>query len=195
MDIAEARTAASRALFRAIPTYVDGGTEREKTLAANWAAFDRRGLYPSIAGDATEPALRRGVLGHDRAVPLPFGPAEMLGLIGNGGEIAAAKAAGYDGLRLIVDNPVHGDRSVERRQGSAHTSDAGLSMADIVKAIALGATACSTVRSFCYGLAAAGEDGIRHVFALFRSEMLRTLRFMGCRSLDDLGPDRLRRLP
>ena len=104
MDIAEARTAASRALFRAILTYVDRGTERET---------------------------------------------EMLGLIGNGGEIAAAKAAGYDGLRLIVDNPVHGDRSVERRQGSAHTSDAGLSMADIVTAIALGATACSTVRCFC----------------------------------------------
>lgn len=65
----------------------------------------------------------------------------------------------------------------------------------IVKAIALGATACSTVRSFCYGLTAAGEEGIGHVFALLRSEMLRAQRFIGCRSLNDLGPDRLRRLP
>ena len=48
---------------------------------------------------------------------------------------------------------------------------------------------------FCYGLAAAGQDAIRHVFGLFRSEMLRTLRFMGWRSLDNLGPGGLRRLP
>lgn len=366
-DIAAVRTAARRALPPAILAYVDSGAERERTLAANQAAFDRWGLYPSIADNAAEPALRRRVLGHDLAIPLIFGPAGMLGLIGSGGEIAAtkacadagslfmlstaashsieavarcgqgprlfqislprdralatrlldrAKAAGYDGLCVTVDNPVHGHRAAERRHGLrippppwliarmalsrprwawrmarsrpgfANFADAGLSMADIVdqivapivwddlgwvrdrwngrlaakglmrpddvgraaalgyeavflsnqggrhfdcgispldilpealaeararleiivdggirsgvdivKAIALGATACSTVRPFCYGLAAAGEEGIGHVFALFRSEMLRTLRFMGCRSLDDLGPDRLRRLP
>lgn len=72
--------------------------------------------------------------------------------------------------------------------------DGGIrSGADVIKAICLGATACSTARPFCYGLAAAGAAGVRSIFDLFRAEMLRTMRFMGCRSIADLGLDRLQR--
>jgi L-lactate dehydrogenase (cytochrome) len=66
---------------------------------------------------------------------------------------------------------------------------------DIVKALALGATACSIGRPYLYGLAVAGERGVDHVLSLLRSEFMRTLLLLGVDGLDalpDYGMIRLR---
>jgi L-lactate dehydrogenase (cytochrome) len=60
---------------------------------------------------------------------------------------------------------------------------------DIVKAIALGATACMTGRPYLYGLGAAGERGVDHVIGLFREGMRRTMALVGVDRVDALGPD------
>ena len=58
---------------------------------------------------------------------------------------------------------------------------------DIVKAIALGADACSVGRAYLYGLGAAGERGVDHVLGLLRTGMERTMALTGCTSVDAIG--------
>ncbi len=60
---------------------------------------------------------------------------------------------------------------------------------DIVKAVALGATACSIGRAYLYGLAVGGERGVDHVLALLRADVERTMALIGRTSLAELGPD------
>lgn len=62
---------------------------------------------------------------------------------------------------------------------------------DVVKAIALGATAVMLGRATLYGLAAGGEGGARHALAILTAEIDRVLGQMGCRSLAEIGPQSL----
>ena len=57
---------------------------------------------------------------------------------------------------------------------------------DIVKAIALGATACTMGRSYLYGLGAAGEDGVEKALTLLTSELRRTMQLTGVRSIAEI---------
>ena len=80
-------------------------------------------------------------------------------------QIAAVRAAVGPGPDVICDGGV--------RRGS-----------DIVKALALGATACAIGRPYLYGLSAAGEVGVDKVLTLFRDELERTLALLG---VDDVA--------
>jgi L-lactate dehydrogenase (cytochrome) len=60
---------------------------------------------------------------------------------------------------------------------------------DVVKAIALGARACMAGRAFLYGLGAAGESGVDHVYRYLASGMRRTMALIGCRTVSDLSRD------
>lgn len=51
--------------------------------------------------------------------------------------------------------------------------------ADVVKALALGATACSIGRPYLYGLAAGGEAGVDRALTLLSEEFERTLTLLG----------------
>jgi 4-hydroxymandelate oxidase len=51
---------------------------------------------------------------------------------------------------------------------------------DVVKALALGATAVGIGRPVLWGLAVAGEAGVRHVLELLRAELERALVLCGC---------------
>lgn len=63
---------------------------------------------------------------------------------------------------------------------------------DIVKALALGASACMVGRAYLYGLAAAGEPGVDHALGLLSEGVQRTLALCGCPSVEDLGRDVVR---
>ena len=58
---------------------------------------------------------------------------------------------------------------------------------DIVKAICLGARAVLCGRAFAYGLAAGGEAGVALALEIFRSDLERSLKLLGCRSVDALN--------
>lgn len=62
----------------------------------------------------------------------------------------------------------------------------------VLKALALGATACSIGRPYLYGLAAAGEAGVDRALQLLRSELERDMTLAGCASIADIGPDLVR---
>jgi L-lactate dehydrogenase (cytochrome) len=60
---------------------------------------------------------------------------------------------------------------------------------DIVKAVALGASACMAGRAYLYGLGAAGERGVDHVLELFAADVRRTMALIGARTIDDVTAD------
>ena len=57
---------------------------------------------------------------------------------------------------------------------------------DIVKALCLGARAVLCGRAYAYGLAAAGEAGVVRAIEILRTDLERTLRLLGCRSVAQL---------
>lgn len=58
---------------------------------------------------------------------------------------------------------------------------------DIIKALALGATAVGIGRPYLYGLAAAGEPGVARVIALLAAELRRDLALVGCADVRKLS--------
>ena len=64
--------------------------------------------------------------------------------------------------------------------------------ADIVKALALGADLVLVGRAALYGVAAAGERGVRRSLQILKAETERVMALLGCAALDELGPQFLR---
>lgn len=59
---------------------------------------------------------------------------------------------------------------------------------DVLKALSLGARAVLAGRLPVWGLAAGGTAGAERVLELLRTEMVRTMRLMGCAAVADLNP-------
>lgn len=57
---------------------------------------------------------------------------------------------------------------------------------DVIKALALGASACLLGRAYAYGAAAYGETGVLGVLASLRAEMDTALALMGMKTIDEL---------
>lgn len=91
-------------------------------------------------------------------------------------QIAAVRDALGDGPDVICDGGV--------RRGS-----------DVVKARALGATACSIGRPYLYGLAAGGEAGVNRVLTLLGEEFERTLILAGVNDVERLKASHVRKAP
>src|SRR3954469_11549752 len=54
---------------------------------------------------------------------------------------------------------------------------------DMVKALAMGAKAVLLGRGYAYGMAAAGDAGIERAIEIFRADIIRTLKLLGCPSI------------
>jgi L-lactate dehydrogenase (cytochrome) len=133
------------------------------------------------------------------------GPLVVKGVI-SVGDARRAAGAGCDGL--MISN--HGGRQLDacvspveqlpdiREAVGPRISlivDGGVRRGvHVLKAIALGADACSIGRPYLYGLAADGERGVRRVISIFREEIERGMALMGCPELSRLTGDHLRRL-
>ena len=65
---------------------------------------------------------------------------------------------------------------------------------DIVKAVALGATAVMAGRPYLYALGAAGERGVDHLIDMFVEGMERTMALTGCQQISDITRELVRRV-
>ena len=88
--------------------------------------------------------------------------------------IAAVADALRDRLEIICDGGI--------RRGN-----------HVVKALALGANACSIGRGYLFALAAGGQGGVERALALLRAEVERTMALTGCNSVRKLGRSYVRR--
>jgi isopentenyl diphosphate isomerase/L-lactate dehydrogenase-like FMN-dependent dehydrogenase len=58
---------------------------------------------------------------------------------------------------------------------------------DIVKALCLGARAVLIGRAYAYGLGAGGGPGVARAIQILRSDLVRTLKLLGCASISELN--------
>jgi len=64
----------------------------------------------------------------------------------------------------------------------------------VLKALSLGATACSAGRPYLFGLGAGGEAGVDRALEIFRSDIERDMRILGCRNVGEVDSARIRRV-
>jgi isopentenyl diphosphate isomerase/L-lactate dehydrogenase-like FMN-dependent dehydrogenase len=102
LNFAEARAIAKRRLPRGIFEFIDRGTEDERALGANRAAFDRVKIRPYVLRGETarSPASKTGVnlFGRDYTAPIVVAPTAFAGLACFRGEIELAQAAAESGI-------------------------------------------------------------------------------------------------
>lgn len=114
----------------------------------------------------------------------------------------AAQAAALQVAGLIVSN--HGGRTLDTAPATAHALpriadavqgalpllvDGGIRRGtDVLKAMALGASAGLVGRPAVYGLAHAGAVGVAHVLRLLRDELEIAMALTGCATLDQATP-------
>lgn len=62
----------------------------------------------------------------------------------------------------------------------------------VLKALSIGAKACSGGRLYLYALAAAGQPGVERILSLLQAEIERDMKLMGATAIDQLNRDNLR---
>ncbi|MFN2470949.1 MAG: alpha-hydroxy acid oxidase [Gaiellaceae bacterium] len=122
------------------------------------------------------PVVLKGVLTAEDAELACEHGADGLVVSNHGGRQLDGVAATLDALPEVVD-AVDG-RAVVLIDGGVRRGS------DVLKALALGARAALVGRAALYGLAAAGDDGVRHVLDLLRDEMALGLALLGCPTPD-----------
>ncbi|HLT61762.1 MAG TPA: alpha-hydroxy-acid oxidizing protein, partial [Microlunatus sp.] len=63
-----------------------------------------------------------------------------------------------------------------------------MSGTDIVAAMALGANFTMVGRAYLYGLMAGGEAGVDRMIEILTSQITRTMKLLGARSVEELEP-------
>ncbi len=105
-------------------------------------------------------------------------------LSNHGGRQLDGSRAPFDQLKEILDN-VGGQIEV--------ICDGGIRRGThILKALSLGASACSGGRLYLYALAAGGYKGVIRTFENLKKELIRDMKLMGCTKISDLSRKNLR---
>lgn len=140
----------------------------------SWADVDwLRGIWPG-------PLLLKGVLHPEEAREAVDRGVDGISVSNHGGRQLDGSIASFDALPAIVD--AVGGRMPILMDGGVRRG------ADVVKALAAGATACLIGRPQLWGLAVGGMAGVRHVLDIYRREIDRTMGLIGAARIADLGP-------
>ena len=102
----------------------------------------------------------------------------------HGGRQLDGSRAPFDQLAEIVD--AVGDKIDVICEGGIQRGT------HILKALSVGAKACSGGRLYLYALAAAGQAGVERALNQYRTELERDMKLMGCTSIDQLNRSNLR---
>ncbi len=102
----------------------------------------------------------------------------------HGGRQLDGSRAPFDQLSEIVD--AVGDKIDVICEGGIQRGT------HVLKALSLGAKACSGGRLYLYALAAAGQAGVERVLNQMRNELERDMKLMGCKTVNDLSRKNLR---
>jgi len=62
----------------------------------------------------------------------------------------------------------------------------------VLKALALGATACAVGRPYLFGLGAGGEAGVDRALEILKTDIERDMRLLGCRNVAEIDSTRIR---
>jgi lactate 2-monooxygenase len=158
------------------------------TAIATWARLFGNPLtwddLPWLRSLTTLPLLVKGICHPDDARRAKDGGVDGIYCSNHGGRQADGGLPALDCLPAVVD----------AADGLPVLFDSGIrSGADVIKALALGATAVAVGRPYAYGLALGGTDGIVHVLRSILAEADLIMAVDGYPTLADLTRDSLRR--
>ena len=102
----------------------------------------------------------------------------------HGGRQLDGSRAPFDQLAEIVD--AVGDKIEVILDGGVRRGT------HVLKALSLGAKACSFGKGYLFALSAAGEKGVEAILKKMKDEIKRDMILMGCRSVKDLNKSKLR---
>jgi len=160
--------AAARAVAAGIRRFIDGELERSLTWKdVEWLA-ERWGGPLAIKGVQTVDDCRKAADSGATAVMISnHGGRQLDSAPAPVDCIASIADALHDRLEIICDGGI--------RRGN-----------HVVKALALGANACSIGRGYLFALAAGGQPGVERALGLLRAEVERTMALLGCNSINKL---------
>jgi len=148
--------------------YVNSQFDRTLTWKdAEWLAGEWAGPFVIKGTQSAEDAQRARDIGATAIMISNHGGRQLDGAPAPIDCINSIRDAVGNDLELIVDGGI--------RRGN-----------HIVKAIALGADACSVGRPYLYGLAAGGEDGVSRAIEILKTETERTMALAGCNDVAKL---------
>jgi isopentenyl diphosphate isomerase/L-lactate dehydrogenase-like FMN-dependent dehydrogenase len=125
------------------------------------------------------PVLLKGILtAEDALLAVEHGAAGVI-VSNHGGRQLDGVAASIDALPEVVE--AVGERGEVLLDGGIRRGT------DVLKALALGASAVLAGRAVLWGLAVGGEQGVRDVLELLRAEIAVGLTQLGCRSPAEVG--------
>ena len=147
-------------------------TDMHRGVAVTWKDVEW------LRSISTLPILLKGILDPDDADRSVDVGASGIVVSNHGGRNLDTTPATIDALPEVV----------ERVQGRIPVLvDGGIRRGtDVVKAIALGATAVLIGRPYCYGLAVAGAAGVQRVVEILRVELEMAMQLMGRRTLAEI---------
>jgi isopentenyl diphosphate isomerase/L-lactate dehydrogenase-like FMN-dependent dehydrogenase len=102
VNIDDLRKLAQRRVPRAVFDYIDGGADGEVTLRENCRAWEEILFRPRNAVATPQCDTRVNVLGRDLALPVILAPLGSSRMFHPTGELAAAKAAGNEGIAYTL---------------------------------------------------------------------------------------------
>ena len=207
---------ARRRLPEGVWDYLVGGAESETTLRRNRQALDSIAFRPRVLCDVSGVDCSSTLLGRTLRAPLLLAPIGSLQDLHPRGGAAVAEAATAEDAALACDIGIdavyvsnHGARQLDHGRGSIDVLpevveavagraeilvDGGfLRGTDIVKAIALGATAVGIGRLNGFGIAAGGAPGITRMLEMLEGEIRTCLGLLGVNRLDELDARYLHR--
>jgi len=159
-----------------------GATLRWVQVFGNPLTWDDLGWLRSLT---TLPLLIKGICHPDDVRRAKDGGVDGIYCSNHGGRQANGGLPALDCLPGVV----------EAADGMPVLFDSGIrSGADVIKALALGATAVGVGRPYAYGLALGGVDGLVHVLRMILAEADLIMAVDGYPTLKDLTPDTLRRV-
>ncbi len=101
----------------------------------------------------------------------------------HGGRQLDGSRAPFDQLEEIVDSV--GDKIEVILDGGVRRGT------HVLKALSLGAKACSFGKGYLFALAAGGQKGVEHLLQNMHDEINRNMVLMGCRNLKELNSTKL----
>ncbi|MBB4944664.1 4-hydroxymandelate oxidase [Kitasatospora gansuensis] len=102
LTLREIEEAARSRLPVAVREFIDGGSDRERTLAGNLSQYGRWGFRPRVLVDVSAPDLTVDLLGSRLAAPIGVAPMAYHQLVDPAGETATVRAAGQHGLLTVA---------------------------------------------------------------------------------------------
>tara|TARA_Y100000590_G_scaffold469701_1_gene659174 strand:- start:3195 stop:4349 length:1155 start_codon:yes stop_codon:yes gene_type:complete len=171
-----------------VKDYVKQGTD----ITSSIVDYINDQMEPSVGWKDAEDVIKRwggpfaikGIVSvEDAKKAIDIGATAIM-ISNHGGRQLDGSIAPFDALKDIVD-AVGGKIEIILDGGIRRGTH-------IIKALSLGANACSGGRMYLYALAGAGEKGVQKSVIKLKEELYRGMMLMGCKSIKDLSRKNLR---